>query len=458
MPPIDLWAGIMTKQKKLKLKKPGKLARALAYLSLVVLISGDSLFGEDYIRVTPVWILWLLGAITTVVGATYFLIKADWKRVVRQLPIELTLLLVLMIASSTWSVYPVQTVSGFSLQIGITVVALFFAATFTWRQILVIFANTIRGIVFGMLTLGFLSWIFPAAKSTLAQSDIVFDAGIVKLMLGNPNLVSNNYVAAWALIGVITFAIEAAIKKKTRVLSLVSLASSFILIVVSKSAGMVFASVAVLLAAIVSLAAEGKDKATRHRYYRIAWSVAGVGVFLVLAFRRQVFEFLGKSPDMTHRIDIWRDVAFLIEQNPLEGWGFTGVWVPGVVPFEGLVVINGESYYQAHNAYLDMWLQLGAVGLILFVILLTRLFVKTWRLGVHHSNALYLWPLLLLVTQLVRGITESRLLIQSAMMMLILFAVKSYDPEELLEENSKKTKRKQLEQISKRPITRLIRR
>jgi len=29
-------------------------------------------------------------------------------------------------------------------------------------------------------------------------------------MLGNPNLVSNNYVAAWALIGVITFAIEAA--------------------------------------------------------------------------------------------------------------------------------------------------------------------------------------------------------------------------------------------------------
>jgi O-antigen ligase len=161
---------------------------------------------------------------------------------------------------------------------------------------------------------------------------------------------------------------------------------------------------------------------------------------------------------MTHRTDIWRSVADLIEQRPLEGWGFTGVWVPGVSPYEGLVIIKGEKYYQAHNAYLDLWLQLGAVGLILFVILLTRIFVKTWRLGVHHSNALYLWPLLVLVTQLVRGITESRLLIQSAMMMLILFAVKSYDPEELLEENFKKTKRKQLEQISKRPITRLIRR
>ena len=40
----------MTKAKKNKLKKAGPLARALAYLALVVLISGDSLFGEDYIR------------------------------------------------------------------------------------------------------------------------------------------------------------------------------------------------------------------------------------------------------------------------------------------------------------------------------------------------------------------------------------------------------------------------
>ena len=77
MPPIDLWAGIMTKQKQIKLKKPGKLARSLAYLSLVVLISGDSLFGEDYIRANPVWILWLLGAITAVAGSAYFLFTSD---------------------------------------------------------------------------------------------------------------------------------------------------------------------------------------------------------------------------------------------------------------------------------------------------------------------------------------------------------------------------------------------
>jgi O-antigen ligase len=455
----------MTKTKKITFKKLGWQTQSLAYLSLGVLISGDSLFAEDYIRPNLTWTLWVIAALTAVLGSAYFLIKSDWKRVLRQMPVELNLLIALMIASSPWSAYALETVSGFVIQIGITLIALFFAVTFSWRLILIIFANTIRVIVFGSFALELftstfkgllpklISGVDPAIEVALAQSGHLFDGGRIQGLLGNANL-----LAAWALMGVITFAIEFVIRKNTRTLSVVSLVASISLIVAAKSAGIIFASAAVLVSAIVSLAAEGKDKATRHRYYRVAWSLAGIGMFFVLLFRRSVFEFLGKSPDMTHRSDIWRRVLSLIEQRPLEGWGFTGVWVPGVRPYEGLVVINGEKYYQAHNAFLDIWLQLGAVGLVLFMILLIRVFVKTWRLGVHHSSALYLWPLLLLVTQLVRGITESRLLIQSAMMMLILFAVKSHDPEELLEHDSKKPKREQLGQIRKRPLTRLLRR
>jgi len=39
-------------------------------------------------------------------------------------------------------------------------------------------------------------------------------------------------------------------------------------------------------------------------------------------------------------------------------------------------------------------------------------------------------------------------------MMLVLFAVKAYDPEELLEENTKTRKIKQLDALRKKPITR----
>ena len=439
--------------------------QVLAYLSLVVLISGDSFFAEDYIRANPVWSIWLVLALASVTGSSYFLLRADWFRVIRQIPIELALLLALMIGSSPWSAYADETISGFLIQIGVTVIALFFAAVFSWRELLKIFANAIRIIIFGSFAVELFTSTFkgilpklivgvdPAIQDAFTQSGHLFDGGRIQGLLGNANL-----VAAWALIGVITFAIEIGVTKSRKTLSIASLVASLVMILVSKSAGIIFASIAVLLAAAVSLLAEGKDRDTRHRYYRIAWSLAGVAMFFVLVFRRAVFDLLGKSPDMTHRSEIWRRVLSLISQRPLEGWGFTGVWVPGVKPYEGLVVINGESYYQAHNAYLDMWLQLGAVGLVLFIVLLTRTFVKTWRLGVHHTNVLYLWPLLVLITQLVRGVTESRLLVQSSMMMLILFAVKSHDPEELLEPNKHTTKRDRLERLGRRPITRLLRR
>ena len=430
------------------------LAKVTGYLALLTLILGDYLFANKYVTLAPSWIAWLTLALTTVAVATYQLFRADWQRVFKQIPIELILLLALMIGGAAWSAYPSTTVISFSIQIGVTLLALFFVAVFSWRQILKIFATTLRVIVFSSILIElasslakeFIRTFIPVSMPDLHQAlnshSHLFDGGRAPGILGNAN-----FTAAWAVIGVITFAIEIFIQKEQRKLALVSLIGSLAMFVATKSAGMIFATVAVVLAAIVSLLAEGKDRQTRHLYYRVAWTVAGIAVFFVLVFRGSVFEILGKSPDMTHRSSIWRKVFALISERPLEGWGFSGVWDPNTKPFENLIVINGTNYYQAHNTYLDLWLQLGLVGLGLFLILIVRTFIKTWRLGVHHSNVLYLWPLLLLITQLVRGITESRLLIQSAMFMLILFAVKSYDPEELLEENLKLTKISQLEKL-----------
>lgn len=451
--------------KKNSVQQVPKLAYATAYLSLMLVVVGDALFAQEYLYLTPSWLAWYGLVAVALTGCAYFFFTSDWKRVLRQFPIELTLLIALMVGSSLWSNYPSQTISSFIIQMSIVLAAVFFVAVFSWRQILKVFANTIRAIIFAALGYE----LFLSILSLLAQASVLgVDQELFQTIRNigqvpdgrtiDDLLLRNSFMGAWALMGLITFLIELAIDRSRKILSALSILLSIVTIVVSGSAGIVFASVAVALAALVSLLAEGKDKETRHRYYRYAWAISGVAGFLVLIFRRGVFEFLGKSPDMTHRTDIWVSVFKLVLERPLEGWGFVGVWVPGVEPFSGLVVINGIEYFQAHNSYLEMLLQLGLVGLVLFLVLLTRTFIKTWRLGVHHSNVLYLWPLLLFVTQLIRGITESRLLVQSAMLMVIIFAVKSHDPEELLEENSKKPKRKQLEQIGKRPITFLRRR
>lgn len=437
-------------------------AFAIGYLTLVILVFGDALFAQEYLYLTPGWLAWYAAVAIALAGSAYFFLKSDWRRVFRQVPIELTLLLTLMLGSVLWSNYPNQTISSFLIQAGVVLAALFFIAVFSWRQIFNLFANTIRGIIFAALGYE----LFLSVLSLLAQSSLLgIDESLFQSIRNigqvpdgrtiDDLLLRNSFMGAWALMGLITFLIELAIEKRHKYLTWVSIMLAVVTIALSGSAGIVFASVAVVLAAIVSLLAEGKDRDTRHRYYRIAWAISGTAGFIVLIFRRVVFEFLGKSPDMTHRTDIWKSVLNLVSERPLEGWGFTGVWVPGVEPFSGLILINGIEYFQAHNSYLEMLLQLGAVGLMLFLILLTRTFIKTWRLGVHHSHVLYLWPLLILVTQLIRGITESRLLVQSAMFMLIIFAIKAYDPDEMLEVNSNRPK---LETIRKRPITKLKRR
>ncbi|CAB4637811.1 unannotated protein [freshwater metagenome] len=147
---------------------------------------------------------------------------------------------------------------------------------------------------------------------------------------------------------------------------------------------------------------------------------------------------------MTGRSGIWKLVLGLIEQRPLLGWGWTGHWMPGVKPFEGLVVIGQVPYYQAHNAYLDVAMQLGFIGAALFATVLVFSFIKLWRLAVRHTVALYLWPVLVFVGLCVWSLTESRMLIEIGWVLFILFAVKVNQPEEMLEPRGRSLKRERM--------------
>jgi hypothetical protein len=116
-----------------------------------------------------------------------------------------------MIGSSFWSFYPSQTVTSFLLEISLVIVALFFVALFTWRQILNIFANTIRAIIFGTLSVELISTLFKLIPADgEANSILHFLQSLGQLEDGrtiDDLLLRNNFMAAWALFGVITFLI-----------------------------------------------------------------------------------------------------------------------------------------------------------------------------------------------------------------------------------------------------------
>jgi exopolysaccharide production protein ExoQ len=87
-------------------------------------------------------------------------------------------------------------------------------------------------------------------------------------------------------------------------------------------------------------------------------------------------QFLGKDPTLTDRTKVWHD-ALQIHINPLLGAGFESFWLG-----DRLKIMWEKWTFrpnQAHNGYLETYLNLGLIGLFLLIGLLIATFRKSRR-------------------------------------------------------------------------------
>jgi exopolysaccharide production protein ExoQ len=80
-----------------------------------------------------------------------------------------------------------------------------------------------------------------------------------------------------------------------------------------------------------------------------------------------MLEELGRNSTLTGRTDIWRDALSLV-QNPLLGTGFMSFWVGP--RYHEMEVLTGMSLNQSHNGYLEIFLNLGWIGVVLMALVL----------------------------------------------------------------------------------------
>ncbi len=399
----------------------------LAYPGLFVLMAGDA------VRYSIGWAGWGavigFGTLATII----YLIAFDARPTLKRVPEPLALLLFLMGASVLWSQYKPQTLLSFSLQVASALFAIFLANQFGWRQLLNILSNTVRFILASSLLFeiyaavtGPVEPIFPnyegdpPAPAYLWSQGNLFEGERIQGIVGNANL-----LAFVAVLGLLLFLIEFIVTAGAKWIPALSFFVSLAMALLAQSAGMFFATLLVSFAAAIAVIAEGKLPHVRHQIYRIALLVLAGVAAIAAVFHVQIFDFLGKSPDASGRFDIWQKVFSLVTEKPIEGWGWIGYWIPGVEPWEGLVVINGVPMYQAHNALLDVWVQLGVIGVAAMVWLLLQGFVRIWRIAVRHTSPLYLYPLFIFLVISAQSLTESRLLIEIGFVLLVLVSVKS---------------------------------
>ncbi len=71
-------------------------------------------------------------------------------------------------------------------------------------------------------------------------------------------------------------------------------------------------------------------------------------------------------------------------QRPAAGWGWVGYWPPWVPPFDDLLLVNRVQVMHAHNAWLDVWLQLGIIGLVVFGAYVLSTLVRSWSVALDR--------------------------------------------------------------------------
>lgn len=101
-------------------------------------------------------------------------------------------------------------------------------------------------------------------------------------------------------------------------------------------------------------------------------SLIGGTVFFLMP--EVVLKALGKDPTLTGRTDIWDSLLRLSDKAPWLGYGYKAFWTPDSIPAAVVREETGWKVPSAHNGWLDLLVQLGWVGVLLFSLCLVVTF------------------------------------------------------------------------------------
>lgn len=334
------------------------------------------------------------------------------------LPISLLVFLGWSTLSIAWSDYQWVSLGSILYQLAFAFLAVYIAVTRDLIQVVRAFGDVLRVVLASSLVIELLSGVLldvPIAFLQIAGNLGV--GGPIQGIVG-----SRNQLGLVALIGVITFAVELrtnSVRRPTAVASIV-VASLAVLFARSPVAFGVLVAVGLAAAALAALRRAAPDARRAAQFALLAALVVG-GVILFIA-RSRVITALNAGGAFEFRYRLWQDILALVPLNTLEGFGWIGYWRTLLPPYFAIDP-TGQPHSSALNAYLDVLLQLGLVGLVAFLALAGLALARSWLLASNKRSVVYVWPALVLVVLLITSSAESSILVESGWVTLVVCAL-----------------------------------
>ena len=362
-----------------------------------------------------------------------------------RLPAPVILFMIFAGLSLIWSHYPLESLLGVTAQLITTLLAIILAYMLTWQETLRTLASAFRWVLgLSLLFEAFVSlvirapllpWWLEAPEGKVPallywSRDLLFEGGMIQGILGSSTL-----TGFAAVCGLILFAVQLRAGLVRPFTGWFWVAVATVVLALTRPATGAVALIVAVISLGFALWARRAKADHRMPMYFIGAALLGATVLVTFVFRDRVLGLFGKSGTLTGRTETWEKVAALAAEHPVVGWGWVSYWAPWVEPFSSLDEQAGVTVMHAHNAWLDVWFQLGVVGLVLFGLLV---FVTTWRVWFRAVDqprrgpgaplpyaTSALWPFLIMMALLVQSLTESRILVEGGWLLLVLFCVKT---------------------------------
>jgi len=121
--------------------------------------------------------------------------------------------------------------------------------------------------------------------------------------------------------------------------------------------------------------------------------IVSLGYVLVAPKSDAFAALIGRTPNLTGRMEIWPLVISAVQERPILGYGYAGFWTESVSAVVERAI--GRVIY-SHNGYLDTILTTGALGLSLVAIFLGTGLKRAFDWSVHAESRTKFWPVTLL--------------------------------------------------------------
>jgi len=132
----------------------------------------------------------------------------------------------------------------------------------------------------------------------------------------------------------------------------------------------------------------------------------------------KIFALLGREPTLTSRVPMWKDLISMVS-NPILGYGYDSFWLGARQEY---VYMNWGIIGNAHNGYLEMYLNLGLIGVFFIAAWFASGLAKIRRcLSVDYSAAVLRFTLLLVAA--IHSYTEASFYGVSLMWVLLFLAI-----------------------------------